>query len=1116
MLRTYFFILGTILALGVFNSAPIHAATMAECFANPALCDDENSEISEADTKWSDGFYSCYNSRSYLDSKIGKMKFETYFNFKVKDSKIFQVNGKEIGFLVKDEVIIYEQKLKNVKKRVFGFITEWDTLKSPWSYRYSYKSQWRYSGNNGLIHTNSYFKNIKPLLKCDRSDLIKAIEKPKNSSIKQAFNDFDANGRINIQKALTDLKFYSSSIDGSYGPGTDKAIKKYLVDTKAPLETKKEVISALKKLIAEQVQSDELAVVKSEQSSKDALLGAQLIIKDVEEFIKSGSGSFDLEFAKKYSAIRKVSKGQWNSNLESKFADFKSYVFANSDFQKYSKDQKIKREAEFNTTLENNRQQLTDLTESLKTWLQTNLIHEKADDVYDQVAVGEKTLEGNDLQKIQQTIIKAGKLANALDLTQETLSVDVTQKAEMKINEAAYNSFDATGKMGIQKALTDLGIFKLAIDGVFGPGTNIAITEYLKSKGITDITNSDAVLEQLKTLVATTLESNALAVVRSEMSAEEEYLAAVVVMQDIETFLSEKVGSFGLEFIRKYGPARGVSKGFWSDEKRASFLTLKEYVFANEDFRNYADNQKAEREQALLTEISSAKEKLTEHLGLLRLWLEANLIDERAEEIFETVSDIEKALDGKALNNLLKILEVTTRTVKDLNLINSVTTTVKTDSKYELDAIYMYVNLSGFADHVFKNLEGLLELEDGYANICQIGDIDDWDQFAAYQKLTKLVDIENSMLKFNCSQSEDFYIVAGTSLASGTLPSIVAITDLSDLYLLRKDEIVDLKRRFQYKSEANYEDVLAGVKQGYGLFYIAGHPPVICSSEDGNIDAHLQLINEKQDIIRYFAPQVDNIDFDISLPTINKRLQKKTCGMVYGSAQDLKILANASIKANNYEVEFLPIWFSEQKVNEAIQVQKNLQALDNSKEQDAEQQRILQEEKLKKLKESAENRQRELRVANEIKFTSIIDRLSVGVRAVTSNIFEDQNDEDEDSNDYELNEELVELIEPIQFDLLDKKLEGWEPVSTTIKKVDFGTVIFNERRPEAIVVDLEINMKNRKIGKFEPYCTRIHIVYDLDFDMWRREMFSECDAETRTNRWKLKNDFESGWIVKVE
>ena len=945
---------------------------------------------------------------------------------------------------------------------------------------------------------------------------VDATQKAKMEINEAAFNSFDANGRISIQKALTDLKFYNSSIDGSYGPGTDKAIEKYLKNNGISGSTKKSVLTALKKLIAEQVQSDELAIVKSEQSSKDTLLAAQLIIKDVEEFLKSGSGSFDLEFAKKYSAIRKVSKGQWNSNLENKFADFKSYVFANEVFQKYSEDQKNKREAEFKAILKNNRQQLTDLTESLRIWLQANLIHEKADDVYDQVAASEKTLEGNDLQEIQQTIMKADKLANSLNLKQKTLSVDATQKAKMEINEAAFNSFDANGRISIQKALSDFGLFKLEIDGVFGPGINIAITEYLKTKGITEITSSDAVIEQLKILVSATLDSNALAVVRSEMSAEEEYLAAVVVMQDIETFLSEKIGSFGLDFIRKYGPARGVSKGFWSDEKRASFLALKEYVFANEDFRNYANNQKLEREQALLNEISSAKDKLTEHLGLLRLWLEANLIDERAEEIFETVSNIEKALEGKALNNLLKILEVTTRTVKDLNLINNVTKSVKTDSKYELDAIYMFVNLSGFANHVFKNLDGVLELEGGNANICQIGDIDDWDQFAAFQKLNKLVDIEKSTLKFNCGQSEDFYILAGTSLASGTLPNIVANTDLSDLYLLSKDEIVDLKRRFQYKSEANYEDVLAGVKNGYGLFYIAGHPPIICSSEDDNIDAHLQLINEKQDIIRYFAPKSEKIDFNLSLSTINKRLQKKTCGMIYGSSRDLKILADASINTNKYEVEFLPIWFSDQKVNEAIQFQKNRQALNNSKELDAEQQRILKEEKLKKLRESAENRQRELRALNDVKFTSIIDRLQVGVREIVNEIFEDQADNNVVNSNYEVNEELLELMSPIQFDLLNKKLEGWEPVSTAINKVDFGTIIFNNRKPEAIIVELEINMKNRKIGKFDPYCKRIHIAYDLDFDMWRREIFSDCATEARTNRWKLKNDFESGWIVKVE
>ena len=1074
-----------------------------------SITENTSSEVLESSASFGQMNYNCK-----VEETLSGIQYPKSFNIEVRNNRI-----KSFKF-VGDTKAVKISKIQKTSISDKGTRILWNTRNANFNINHNLEIEASGLFRIGSIHQGHVHEHIaKGKCFCGRSDgcAIKAkVKQPKNSSNKQAFNSFDANGRISIQKALTDLKFYNSSIDGSYGPGTDKAIEKYLKNNGISGSTKKSVLTALKKLIAEQVQSDELAIVKSEQSSKDTLLAAQLIIKDVEEFLKSGSGSFDLEFAKKYSAIRKVSKGQWNSILDLKFTDFKSYVFANEVFQKYSEDQKNKREAEFKAILKNNRQQLTDLTESLRIWLQANLIHEKADDVYDQVAASEKTLEGNDLQEIQQTIMKADKLANSLNLKQKTLSVDATQKAKMEINEAAFNSFDANGRISIQKALSDFGLFKLEIDGVFGPGINIAITEYLKTKGITEITSSDAVIEQLKILVSATLDSNALAVVRSEMSAEEEYLAAVVVMQDIETFLSEKIGSFGLDFIRKYGPARGVSKGFWSDEKRASFLALKEYVFANEDFRNYANNQKLEREQALLNEISSAKDKLTEHLGLLRLWLEANLIDERAEEIFETVSNIEKALEGKALNNLLKILEVTTRTVKDLNLINNVTKSVKTDSKYELDAIYMFVNLSGFANHVFKNLDGVLELEGGNANICQIGDIDDWDQFAAFQKLNKLVDIEKSTLKFNCGQSEDFYILAGTSLASGTLPNIVANTDLSDLYLLSKDEIVDLKRRFQYKSEANYEDVLAGVKNGYGLFYIAGHPPIICSSEDDNIDAHLQLINEKQDIIRYFAPKSEKIDFNLSLSTINKRLQKKTCGMIYGSSRDLKILADASINTNKYEVEFLPIWFSDQKVNEAIQFQKNRQALNNSKELDAEQQRILKEEKLKKLRESAENRQRELRALNDVKFTSIIDRLQVGVREIVNEIFEDQADNNVVNSNYEVNEELLELMSPIQFDLLNKKLEGWEPVSTAINKVDFGTIIFNNRKPEAIIVELEINMKNRKIGKFDPYCKRIHIAYDLDFDMWRREIFSDCATEARTNRWKLKNDFESGWIVKVE
>ena len=79
MIRTYILILGAILAFGVFNSAPIHAATMAECFANPALCDDENGEDVKSTVKDEDVIYRCtFNS----EKSRGWIPDELFFRVK--------------------------------------------------------------------------------------------------------------------------------------------------------------------------------------------------------------------------------------------------------------------------------------------------------------------------------------------------------------------------------------------------------------------------------------------------------------------------------------------------------------------------------------------------------------------------------------------------------------------------------------------------------------------------------------------------------------------------------------------------------------------------------------------------------------------------------------------------------------------------------------------------------------------------------------------------------------------------------------------------------------------------------------------------------------------------
>ena len=83
-------------------------------------------------------------------------------------------------------------------------------------------------------------------------------------------------------------------------------------------------------------------------------------------------------------------------------------------------------------------------------------------------------------------------------------------------------------------------------------------------------------------------------------------------------------------------------------------------------------------------------------------------------------------------------------------------------------------------------------------------------------------------------------------------------------------------------------------------------------------------------------------------------------------------------------------------------------------------------------------------------------------------------------------------------------------------KIDYGNVRFKGRKLEAILINFQIKMKNRQLGAFETYCKKIHITYDLDFDMWRKEFFGECDQIEETNQWKERNDFESGWIITVD
>lgn len=1108
----------------------------------------------------------------------------------------------------------------------------------------------------------------------------------KINNIKLAFISFDTQDKIKIQTTLTDLKHYSSGIDGDFGPSTEKALKRYLKENNLSTASKAEVIVELENLLIENSKTDEIVITsnnlpignvsssylfakvihiksnyisvtenkheevcknistpvktcKDEQvpvygqvkqnndavanaligaimggiagnavtddnagTSMGALMGgligssmssnnnsnnsnqivgyqtvkncktvtkqerscktesnkvtsrklknykltydfhgklgkiftqnsykvgdkipltvniaAQILIDDVENFLKIGAGTFGLEFTKKYSSIRELKNGSWNAKLENDLNDFQSYVYQNQDFRKYADSQKTLREESFNNAMGDNRQELTALTDSLRTWLQTNLIHEKANQVFDLVTAAEDALEGTDLIIIRETTENLLKVSRELNLTQKFKSFEELNNAERKITEAVFGNYDASGRMAIQKALGDKGLFNLSINGEYGTGVHLAIKAYMKINGYKKIETVKSLEEQLTILVPTSADVNTLSVIKNKMSAEEQWKKAVLLIQDIEDFIVINPTAFDFEFIKKYKPVRDLENSLWDADQKSKFEALKKYVLRNESFKPYANKKEAERKAILIDQLETLRMAVGKKETQLSKWLQTNLIDPEADNVLTGLQEIQSAINGQSLLKLASALKLSENLIETLGLIDNVVLEKNPDTKFDPKALYFYVNLTEKAKNVFRNLKSNLELETGFAEICQVGNIDQWTEFVSLKKLKELIKLDSSNIVKgkSCSNSEDFYIVAGSSLISGEIPKDILLQKLTKLYVLERGEAVEYKRSYMMMADENYDAVMSETVEGYGLFYIRDHPTKMCSSVNKNIEAHNKILKNNNDIIRFFAPSKEAPEYDLSVEELNKRLQRKKCGAVYASAGDLKVLTEAIVNGNIYEIQYLPIWINKEDIATALEKineeQKTTNAmLDKTEEEislNKEKQKQLRELELKKSQEASRMQQR-LQEKHLIKFSSLIDRIHPTLGHMANKIFNVS-----DGKNYQVDFELDNLIHPIMNELKDKELEGWEIISDEMVKVDYGTARFKGRKLEAVVVDFIIYLKNREVGSFENYCKKIHITYDLDFDMWRKELFGGCSDTEKTYQWMGRNDFESGWIV---
>jgi Family of unknown function (DUF6444) len=87
----------------------------------------------------------------------------------------------------------------------------------------------------------------------------------------------------------------------------------------------------------------------------------------------------------------------------------------------------------------------------------------------------------------------------------------------------------------------------------------------------------------------------------------------------------------------------------------------------------------------------------------------------------------------------------------------------------------------------------------------------------------------------------------------------------------------------------------------------------------------------------------------------------------------------------------------------------------------------------------------------------------------------------------------------------------WETYNVSSDVADFGTVQWNSRPLDAIIVKSTIQQKNRILGKYEDHCYMFGLVDDVEFGMERDPFVVDCESGSSVSKWKVGERFQSQW-----
>ena len=620
---------------------------------------------------------------------------------------------------------------------------------------------------------------------------------------------------------------------------------------------------------------------------------------------------------------------------------------------------------------------------------------------------------------------------------------------------------------------------------------------------------------------------------------------AIYFLSQLTDFVADNSSNFDLDFASEFNKVRPITQGNWSSNLSEVFENFRAYSLKLESFQQYIEDVRLAEETRDKKRIEELRASISQDIIILKNWGKANVLDEKAAQISVLVTEFGNK-DLQTINEL----EQTAKQSQNLLVATGIKdgpamaqTQDIVDSLYNPSSIYVFANVTGDAENLYKNLDGNFDFEQTTGTHCSSDKFTAFDQYMFTKKFfEKFNDL--STLNGNCRPSSDIFVAKGNELTSDRLFNQVNLSGLELIFEMSKDQRDAEFDQLAFLKTAIKNDVMDGIRVGFGLLRADTSSQKSCGIIKDQEQGHIAQLNNNRMLLIALGYERDTWEnFDKTTQSDEeafKMLQRGQCGFIYGSELTLARLYLASERAK-IKLEFMPIWISptaleisqrlydaektaETEANSKVEKTLKEQAVLDAKKAELEKQKledqlVLEQQALKSTGEVAAVRQREMRERNGLKFSVLKDKfqdlLFIAVQFGLENSVEEMG--------YESKYLEQPFVDPILsnsvFDgvITDMQIlaaERWEVTEQKLNQIDFGEAIFKGRALDALVVELQISSKNRLIGQYQEYCRRVHIIFDDDFEMWRSPEIGECDQSITNTDWYNSWQFQSKWIAQ--